>query len=197
MNYYPRKNQRFIDSSQILENYTVERGDEKSPLILTPKFSPPSNNKQTYVGRGNRIEGQEGVYFQKCSGNNARWSNLDILDIKLFGEFVDKWENSIVQLYKFTNESSKDANTETPSQRAYRTALIWMFEIYKLNPQISEPDIVVSGDGGVDIEWDLDDKFISLQIKREENGMDKIYFEHNGKYTAIEVSKQNLQTLLT
>lgn len=196
MNYNPRPKQNFIDSSQILENYTIERGDERSPLILTPKFSQPMQNEQTYVGRNNGIERRESVYFQRCSGSNARWSSLDMLDIGLFGKFLNEWETSLVQLYKYTNESREAINAEKPSQRAFRTTLIWMFEIYQLNPQISQPDIVVSGDGGVDIEWEFEDKFVSLQIKKEEDGTDKIYTEQGGQYCSMDVTKQNLQKLL-
>jgi len=196
MNYNPKLNQQFIDSSQILENYTIERGDEKSPLILTPNFSQPSQSKQTYVSRENRTERQESVYSQRCSGINARWSNLNRPDIDLFGKFVDEWETSVVQLYKFTNEQKEKTNTERPSQRAFRTALIWMFEIYRMDLQIPQPDVVVSGDGGIDIEWEFENKFISLQIKEEENGTDKIYVEREGEYGSTEVTKQNLQKIL-
>lgn len=197
MNYNPRQNQQFIDSSQILENYTIEKGDEKSPLILIPKFSQPSTDKQNYVWRENRFEGKETFYFHKCSGTTARWSNLDILDIKLFRDFMNEWETTLVQLYKFTNESEAETNTEKPSQRAYRTALILMFEVYQMIPGLSQPDVVVSGDGGVDIEWELEDKFVSLQIKKEENGTDKIYIEQGSEYGSTEVSTQNLHKFLS
>lgn len=196
MNYNPRQKQNFIDSSQILENYTIERGDAKSPLILTPKFSQSSGNKQTYVDRNNRVERKESVYLKRCSGSSAHWSSLDMLDIKLFGKFLDEWETTVVQLYKFTNESKEETNTERPSQRAFRASLVWLFEIYQLNPQISQPDIVVSGDGGIDIEWEFENRFVSLQIKKEENGTDKIYVEQEDKYGSTEVTKQNLQKLL-
>ena len=46
MNYHYRLNQPFIDSSQILEEYLVERDDAKSPLILKPSFSHPAQNER-------------------------------------------------------------------------------------------------------------------------------------------------------
>jgi len=196
MNYHYRLNQPFIDSSQILEEYLVERDDAKSPLILKPSFSHPAQNERNYVGQEHLIRKQENISIGSSSQNNFLWSNLSFFDIKLFGRFLDEWKTSLVQLYKFTNEPKEEMNTERPSQRAFRTALIWLFEIYQSNPQISQPDIVVSGDGGIDIEWEFENKFISLQIKEKENGTDKIYVEQEGSYGSIEITKQNLQKIL-
>ena len=191
MSYY-KLNQNFIDSSQILKNYNFKRNNEKSPLISTPNFSQRLTDNPNYVGEDN----EKVILFQKHQRINARWVNLDIFDIELIGKFIEEWKTTLAQLHKFANEQKEEMNAVKPTQRAFRVTLLIMFEIYKVNPQLSQPDIVVSGDGGVDIEWELESEFISVQIKREENGTDKIYFEQDDEYGSTEVTKQNLERFL-
>jgi hypothetical protein len=180
---YNRTN--FVDTSQILNNYVIYQENAASPLILQPKFV------QTNVER--RVPSKKSPVYRKLEAN---WLDSFATIIKnstrdLFGDFLIKWEEPLLQLKAFV-EDETNPSLEKPSSHSVFTAFIYLFAIYQLQPNLC-PELALSGDGGVYLEWQLDDKFISIQIDREKSDKDRIYIEQGDKYGSTKLTEDVLK----
>lgn len=180
---YNRTN--FVDTSHILNNYIPYRENARSPFILQPEFV------QTNVEK--RVPSKNSPVYRKLEAN---WLDSFATIIKnsikeLFGDFLTKWEEPLLQLKAFV-EDEVNPSLEKPSSHSVFTAFIYLFAIYQLQPNLC-PELALSGDGGIYLEWQLNDKFVSIQIDREKSEKDRIYIEQGGEYGSTKLTEDVLK----
>lgn len=180
---YNRTN--FVDTSRILNNYIVYQENAASPLILQPKFVQTSVEK--------RVSSKKSPVYRKLEAN---WLDSFATIIgnsikELFGDFLTNWEEPLLQLKSFVEDETNPL-LEKPSSHSVFTAFIYLFAIYQLQPNLC-PELALSGDGGVYLEWQLTDKFVSIQIDREKSENDRIYIEQGDNYGSTKLSEDVLK----
>ena len=184
---YRRTN--FVDTSQILSNYAVYRTDGKSPLILQPNFVQANveeiKQPETFP---NYIQRQS-----KCDNSFAEIIGKVIKEV--FGDFLTKFESPLSQLVDFTNEDI-NPSLEKPSGHSIFSALIYLFGVYQLRPELC-PDLAMSGDGGIYIEYQLDDKFVSIQVDSELTEKDRVYVEQGDKFGSVKLMEESIKEVFT
>lgn len=180
---YNRTN--FVDTSQILNNYVIYQENAASPLILQSKFSQKIIEK--------RLSSKRSLVYHKPINN---WLNsFDTIINKsiedLFGDFLTKWEEPLSQLKVFL-EDEVNSSLERPTIHSVFTASLYMFYVYQCQPNL-HPELALSGDGGIYVEWQLNDKFISIQIDRETSEKDRVYIEEGDQYGSTKLTKDSLK----
>ncbi len=184
---YNRTN--FVDTSQILNNYAVYQENAASPLILQPKFVQTNFERRT-------LPKMSPVYRKR----KANWRDSFATIVKkhiedLFGDFLTKWEEPLLQLKAFVEEEV-NPSLEKPSSHSVFTAFIYLFAVYQVQPN-SCPELALSGDGGIYLEWQLNDKFISIQIDREKSENDRIYVEQDDNYGSTKLTEDVLKEVFS
>lgn len=119
----------------------------------------------------------------------------------LIDDLFDKWQDAVIQLMELRKEindaSHLNPSIEATSLRAYITTIGYLVKLFHKDRTLPCPDIVPSGDGGIDIEWTLDNKFVSVQIHKSNPKNDRIYFRLNGaSFESVELNRENLSNLL-
>lgn len=182
--FYRRNN--FVDTSEFLNDYAVYRADSRSPLILQPKFAQQKVEeiKQTEFPN----------YFQRESKWVDSFAEIVNKAIKeAFGDFLTKWEEPLSQLIGFTKEDV-NPSLEKPTGHSVFTALLYLFSIYQLQSGLC-PDLAMSGDGGIYIEFQFDDKFVSVQVDSESIEKDRIYIEQGNKFGSIKLTEESIKEI--
>jgi hypothetical protein len=179
-------NQRnFVDTSQIINSYVVYQENATSPLILQPSFVQTN---------AERHEASERLPVYRKRETNWVDSFAAIIEkaVKdLFGDFLTEWEEPLLQLKAFV-EDETNPSLEKPSSHSVFTAFIYLFAIYQLQPKLC-PELALTGDGGIYLEWQLDDKFVSIQIDREKSEKDRIYIEQGDEYGSTKLTEDTLK----
>lgn len=178
----------FVDTSQVLNDYIICQENADSPLVFKPKFARAKLEKRETLKT-------EPIYIQ----NNSNWRDslgLFVEKIKdLFSGFLIEWEESLSQLKDFI-ENETNPVLEKPSSHSIFTAFFYLFAVYKLQPD-SQPELAMSGDGGIYLEWNLDGKFVSIQVDREKNGNDRIYIEQAESYGSTKLTEETLKEIFS
>lgn len=107
---------------------------------------------------------------------------------------VTTWQESIVELFGLLNEPF-NSETEVTAWATNRT-IEWLSFVISIRPDLHEPDVIPSGDGGIDIEWETDRYSLSLHIGASELQHESIYFENEGKHAGLLLNKPNLRELV-
>ena len=116
--------------------------------------------------------------------------------------FIGSWPSAALQMVGLLKEVSSSTcqlspSVEPTSKRAYLATFGWLFRLFKSNEDLPCPDIVPSGDGGIDIEWTREKIFISVQIHKSRPQNDRIYFKRDGhSFSSEELKLDNLLALL-
>lgn len=179
------KKRAFADTSQILNNYNVYRPDGKSPLILQPAFAQA---KVKEIKPPHTLPN----YSQRESTRFDTFAEIIQRTIKeVFGDFLTKWEEPLSQLIDFTKEDV-NPEIEKPTGHSIFTALIYLFGIYQLRPDLY-PDLAISGEGGVYIELQFDNKFVSIQVDSESSEKDRIYIEQGENFGSVKLTEESFK----
>ena len=182
------KRNSFVDTSEFLNDYAVYRADSKSPLILQPKFAQQ------------KVEEIKETEFPNYFQRESKWvdSFAEIVNKVIkeaFGDFLTKWEEPLSQLIGFTKEEVNPL-IEKPTGHSVFTALIYLFTIYQLQSDLY-PDLAMSGDGGIYIEFQLDDKFVSIQVHSGSIEKDRIYVEQGDQFGSIKLTEDSIKEFFT
>jgi hypothetical protein len=174
----------FVDTSQILNSYVIHRENDNSPLVFEPTFAQIKREKAK----------TEPSYYQY----QTNWRNdfglfIEKIVRDLFGDFLVEWETSLLHLKGFIEDEINPA-LEKPSSHSIFTAAFYLFVVYQLQSD-SQPELAVSGDGGIYLEWKLGDKFVSIQIDREKSNNDRIYVEQGGNYGSRKLTENTLKEI--
>ncbi len=175
----------FVDTSQILNNYVVYQENEASPLILQPKFVQTNVEKRASSKKSPVYRKPEANWFDSFAATKKK----QIKD--LFGDFLTQWEEPLLQLKAFVEDETNPL-LEKPSSHSVFTAFTYLFIIYQLQPKLC-PELALSGDGGIYLEWQLNDKFISIQIDREKSEKDRIYIEQANEFGSTKLTEDALK----
>lgn len=175
----------FVDTSQFLDNYDVYRENPASPLILQPKFVQ-TNFEKSISHKSSPDYRQPEVKWLDSLATIAEKLIED-----LFGDFWTKWQEPLLQLTAFVEEEVNPA-LERPSSHSVFTAFFYLFAAYQLQPN-SCPELAASGDGGIYLEWQLNNKFISIQIDREKSENDRLYVERGDSYGSTKLTEDTLK----
>lgn len=181
------KGSNFVDTSQVLNGYVFYRADNNSPSFLQPRFS------ETKVEEIRKPK-LSPIYFHRETTWVDSFAEIVNKAIKeAFGDFLTKWEAPLSQLICFTKEEV-NPSIEKPTGHSVFTALVYLFTIYQLQFDLC-PDLAMSGDGGIYIEFQFADKFVSIQVHSESVEKDRIYIEQGDKFGSIKLTEDSIKEI--
>lgn len=179
---------QFSDVSSLMDDYVLIQ-NAGSPSELRRKN--PSNLHQVAWSRCSdyqRYKAAENFY------------HIDDRVQAFKNELVSSWGEAISQLQDLHKELFDDSDLspmiEATSKRAFLTTLFWIVKTFSNDKSLPCPDIVPSGNGGIDIEWTFEDRFVSAQIHKSNLANDKIYFRLSRGFESAELNLENLLNLL-
>ncbi|HEX8197877.1 MAG TPA: hypothetical protein VF571_16925 [Pyrinomonadaceae bacterium] len=99
-------------------------------------------------------------------------------------------------------EDARDADKLNPllqptSERAYNVAKSWVNWVRNRFTDLSVPYVIVSGDGGVIIEWQAGGNFVSVNFDESDSEMDTIFFRISTQQDTVDFNEVNLEELLS
>lgn len=179
---------QFSDVSSIMDDYVLIQ-NQGGPSELRRKSSSTLNQEAwNRCSPYERYKAAENIY------------HIDERVQAFKHELKTSWGEAISQLQELHGElfddSSLNPAIEATSRRAFLTALFWLVKTYSEDRSLPCPDIVPSGDGGIDIEWTFDDRFVSAQIHKSNPANDRIYFRFREGFQSTELKMGNLLSLL-
>ncbi len=183
------KGKGFVDTSQIIQNnYNIYQENDEAPLLLQPKFAQ-KDMERVYPK-------SESTYFpREIIWRDSSASILEKQIKDLFGEFLVKWEEPLSYLANFIKGDVNPA-LEKPSGHSVFTAFVYLFTIYQIQPELC-PELAMSGDGGLYIDCQLEDKFVSIQIDREASEKDRIYVEQGNNYGSTKLKEESIREVFS
>ncbi len=118
-----------------------------------------------------------------------------------FGELVAT-ENPILREILKELDLSKRENQinpalEVPSERALSSAKTWIRWAFNNFSELSNPHIIVTGDGGIIVEWRMKNNFISLNFDEEDSEMDTILYKIRNTKDCVDFDKNLLEELFS
>jgi hypothetical protein len=82
--------------------------------------------------------------------------------------------------------SNQTSDTFQPTGHSYFTARRRLIELSALLN--GKPEIILDGEGGIDIEWQKDGRLLMFACRANPNMRDYIYYEYDGKYGGADYS---------
>lgn len=104
---------------------------------------------------------------------------------------------SLEILDKIKNETDLNPNIKAMSSRAYQSAKNWLKLCFRIKKNANSPHIILTGDGGVAIEWREESNYISIHFDESDSDMDMIYYRFNGDRNYKDLTESNLTELFT
>ncbi len=183
------KYNQFSDASSILNDYVLVQ-DANSPSVLVKKNQSTASHQEQLKESTDSVK-----YYFDC-----KYYYFDSPQDSIKRDFVESWKEALLQMGELTKEifDASDLNpmVEATSKRAFLTALFWLVNVFSNNKNLTCPDIVPSGEGGIDIEWTFEALFVSVQIHKSNPKNDRIYYKRDGSFKSTELNKENLLDLL-
>lgn len=179
------KGKGFVDTSRVLDGYVLYQADNSGPSFLQSEISQ-TNIEKTRKSKMPPVYSQSQVFWVDSFSSVIERTISD-----LFGNFLMEWEESLSQLTDFVREDV-NPEIEKPSSHSIFTALGYLFAIYQIQPELC-PELAMSGEGGIYIECQVKDKFVSLQIDRESTGKDRIYIEQGNNYGSTKLTEESIK----
>jgi hypothetical protein len=183
------KGSNFVDTSQVLNSYVFYRGDSNSPSFLQPRFA------QTKAEEVRKPKPSPSYFHRQTTWVDSFAEIFNKVIKEAFGDFLTKWDESLSQLISFTKEEV-NPSLEKPTGHSVFTALIYLFGIYQLQPDLY-PDLAMSGDGGIYIEFQFENKFVSIQVNSESIEKDRIYIEQGDQFGSIKLTEESIKEIFT
>jgi hypothetical protein len=100
------------------------------------------------------------------------------------------------KLNKLNNETNLNPNLKAISVRAYDAALKWLPVALKLKIKLAAPNVLITGDGGVAVEWRLKNNYVSIHFDESDSEMDMIFYRFGSDRNYKDLNKSNLTQLL-
>lgn len=105
-------------------------------------------------------------------------------------------ENAFDELNQARDRSKLNPEIEPASERAYREARKWIVWATN-NFGLTNPFIVVPGNGDIRVEWNDGDDFISVKFDEEYEDMDTIFYQLDNKIDSEDFNEERLEELIT
>ncbi len=106
-------------------------------------------------------------------------------------------ESIFEELNRSQDKSQLNPLIEPTSERAYKAAKRWIVWAVNKFSNLSKPYIIVTGDGGVVVEWRMKDNFVSVDFDEEDSEMDIIFFQINNKKDSEDFNENKLEEVLS
>jgi hypothetical protein len=160
-------------------------GCVESPYEVEPEFRAliDSLNCAKYMLRG-RIP----AYFK------TRISRIRI-ESTTKARTSDELNNILDDLAALNNKENVDDYIFKPTKRAYRTAEFYVRKLYeKMGDAFPAPSFIPDGEGGVDIEWEVEGKELTLSCRAKSEQEDFLYVKKGNvpPYTELDLSSTKL-----
>ena len=135
-------------------------------------------------------------YSQDVNWQHAYETQADVL----YEKMLISWGDACIQVRELFRELYQESEfapqIKPTTKRAFTSVSGWLVQLFIADGSLSCPDVVPDGDGGVDIEWELDDQFVSVHIHNSNREQDKIYFKKNGEFHHSELTLENLLAVI-
>lgn len=166
------------DNSNIDSDYDLVRVEPNGPSIL--------RKSQTNLHIPHMVPSYSSVTLQRMNEPNLPHFMADdylrMMDDGSFDfirRFIVAWNEPVTDLLSIWFES-QNKETQPITERAFRLALSLMVYAFVSRQTMPPPDITLSGDGGVDIEWESDKMALTVHVRKSSERGDRVYLESNG-----------------
>jgi len=112
-----------------------------------------------------------------------------------YEDIVEKWADSFKQLNKTQQKSNYNSEIQLPVDDTVSAITSWLNEAFAIAPDLEAPDIVPDAEGGLDIEWDLENQFVSIHIDHSDKTLNRIFIKNKRGYRSEPLTKKNLKAL--
>lgn len=144
------------------------------------------------------------AYTRAIGSNNSIPPNISVFHFNEgkntfsndYQEVVKKWADSFNQLEKSQQKNNYNAEVILPSDNTVSNIILWINEAFAIAPDLDAPDIVPDAEGGLDIEWNLENQFVSIHIDHSDKLLNRIFVKNKSGYHSEPLTKKNLETVL-
>lgn len=148
------------------------------------------------------------VYVQK-SGTAKGYNSISLPPIVIernrkkqtgtndYKQITEKWADAFNQLSEAQDTSNYNMDVVMPSANTVTLISKWLNEAFTVDLDLASPDIVPDGEGGLDIEWNLTDKLVSIHIDNSDETLNRIFVKNPEGYKSIPLTEANIKIALT
>lgn len=115
----------------------------------------------------------------------------------LYRRVTNDWAESFIQLKESQKRENYNADVEMPSEDTIAAVMSWINKAFDIASDLQAPDIVPDAEGGLDIEWTLENKFISIHIDHSDKQLNRIFVKEGKNYNSKPLTEDNLKTILS
>ena len=171
---------QFSDTSNLLNDYELVQADGISILKKKDNFETS----------------REPIYKL-----NAQWGHAYEAEAEdFYVEIISAWGNSFKQLSELEKELSDEVKLNPVikpiTKRAFSNTVDLLVKLFYKDKTLLAPDIISSGDGGIDIEWETNSKVISIHIDSKSHKRDMIYYKTVEGFKYKNLTVRNIFDLL-
>jgi hypothetical protein len=186
------KNSKFTNISNILTGRVLYRATEGSPTFLLSQ-TDSTESEQTTVAKIKRATSETKYIPHREKEHFADSSSIATKDV--FNSFLTDWEEITTQINNFATDEINSL-LDKPTKHSVFTTFQYLFTLYKLNKAL-KIESAISGDGGVYLEFNFENKFFSIQIDSESVTKDRIYIEDGNKFGSQKLTEELIKEVFT
>ncbi len=112
-----------------------------------------------------------------------------------YEDIVEKWADSFSQLSKTQQKNNYNVEVQLPGDDTVSAITLWLNEAFAIVPDLDAPDIVPDAEGGLDIEWNLENQFVSIHIDHSDKLLNRIFIKTKSGYRSEPLTKKNLKAV--
>jgi len=102
---------------------------------------------------------------------------------------------ALVKLNKLKNETNLNPHIKPMSSRAFVAAKKWLSIAFGIKSELSKTRILLTGDGGVALEWRLENNYVSINFDENDSEMDMIFYRFGIDRNYKDLTESNLTEL--
>lgn len=110
-------------------------------------------------------------------------------ELSLTRRLLNAWAKS------FSDLASLVTAGNVVTRRAAEWSVTFTTLIFMVNSNLPGPEIVISGDGAIDLEWTLNNRFISIHIGATDEDYETVYEDRDGTSQVTPFSPDTVSTV--
>lgn len=174
----------------------AETKSMNSPYLFKPSATETQISRKREEPKPiyeNLVEGSGSKFTILLSSFSYKAEEIDI-DVSESKDF-EQINIALVKLDELKNETDLNPLITPMSNRAYKAAKDWLAVALKIQSELDMPRVLLTGDGGVAIEWKLESNYVSIHFDEADSEMDMIFYKFDGDRNYKDLNKSNLTQL--
>ena len=174
--------------SSIMDQYDLVQTEPGGPTLLikskTNEPRPPFYGSQWAGPLGDALP-MTGMTVSLCPPPTYQDPTFDFMR-----KLVMAWSDPLSEMVAMWVQRDS-ANPLPITERAYYLTLALMADTFANVPSMPPPEVTLSGDGGIDLEWESDIMSITIHVRCDSKQPDRIYCEVAGEHKSLDLTKDN------